>query len=85
MPSDAEGQDHLEPFTAELECWICGHEWQAFFPDGLAPEARIECPGCGFMNPQPEEWEDESDDDEGMDEEPEDIPSDLMDLDDKEQ
>lgn len=38
--------------TAEIECVICSREWVAVYPS-CAP--RLECPGCGYMNPLPDE------------------------------
>lgn len=33
--------------SAELECVICGYEWESVFP---LEAPAVECPGCGHMN-----------------------------------
>ena len=37
---------------ASMECIICTRPWEAVYP---VFARQLECPGCGYMNPAPEQ------------------------------
>lgn len=39
------------PMLIPCICTVCGHEWEAFFPDGIHDVAiGIQCPECIGLN-----------------------------------
>lgn len=40
----------IEIFIRESKCIKCLREWNALFPEGVEPSAKIECPYCGYLN-----------------------------------
>lgn len=51
MSAPCEAECGHEWAEGVLECSVCGREWNAVWPV-CAP--RLECPDCGYMNPNPE-------------------------------
>jgi len=39
----------MRPQLVHAQCCGCGHDWEAFFPDGRDEDEAIECPECRQM------------------------------------